>query len=268
MPAITNQHTYNLPATLYPYATAVNGEIGISGELTYKFKKTKNAKSQIDKLLGGKYGTKVTIGYSHANTLDTTKLYGEDATEYEQFLADPDRQGYTTNLLSFKGRNMIKDFNIEIDKKINKKWKFKYTYYNLVFDKDLVQKGVISEKTPIIYGDIHVLDVSHKINKKHSIRFEAQNLTTDQDQQDWATGLIEYTVSPHWFLTVMDQYNYGNVIEEQQIHYPIVSAGYLKKSTRLELRYGKQRAGIFCVGGVCREVPASNGLAFSLSSSF
>ncbi len=268
MPAITKQHTYNLPATLYPYATAVNGEIGFSGEITYKFKKTKNAKSKIDKLLGGKYGTKVTIGYTHANTLDTTHFYSNEASLWEQYEVDPTRQGYSTNFFSMKGRNMIKDFNIEIAKKINKKWKGKYTYFNLVFDKWLVQKAVINDHIPIIYADIHVVDVSYKINKKHNVRVELQNLSTKQDQGDWATALIEYTVSPHWFATVMDQYNYGNEIENQKIHYPIISAGYLKNSTRIELRYGKQRAGIFCVGGVCREVPASNGIALSLSSSF
>jgi hypothetical protein len=268
VPPVMKQHTYNLPATLYPYATAINGEIGLSGEVIYKFKKTKNAVSGIDKLLGGKYGTKVTIGYAQANTLDTTHFSSDDATEVEQFEADPSRQGYTTKLFSLAGRNMIKDLNIEIDKKINKKWKFKYTYFNLVFDKSLIQKGVFSDKEPVIFADIHVADVSYKINKKHNLRVELQNLTSKQDQGDWGTALIEYTVSPHWFLTVMDQYNYGNDVEEQKIHYPIVSAGFLKKSTRLEVRYGKQRAGIFCVGGVCRVVPASNGLAFSISSSF
>jgi len=267
MPPVTKQHTYNLPATLYPYATAVNGEIGVSGEVAYKFKKAKDAKSGIDKLLGGKYGTKVTIGYAHANTLDTNHLYSENATEYEQFIADPNREGYTTKLFSLGGKNMIKDFNIEVYKKVSKKVKMRYTYYNLVFDKELIQKGVNSEKPPI-YADIYVADVAYKINKKHSIRFELQNLTTKQDEGDWATGLVEYTVSPHWFVTAMDQYNYGNKVEELKIHYPIISAGYLQKSTRVELRYGKQRAGIFCVGGVCREVPASNGLALSVSSSF
>jgi hypothetical protein len=34
------------------------------------------------------------------------------------------------------------------------------------------------------------------------------------------------------------------------------------------MSYGKQRAGIFCVGGVCRNVPASNGFAISITSSF
>lgn len=268
MPPVTKQHTYNLPATLYPYATALNGEIGYSSELTYKFKKASKAKSGIDKALGGKYGTKITIGYAQANTLDTTRFYSDNDDPLVQQTLDPERQGYSTNLFSFDGEVMIKDLNIEIDKKFNKKLKGKYTYFNLVFDQSLVQKGEFNPKEEKINADIHVVDVTYKINKKHSVRVELQNLATEQDQGDWATGLIEYTVSPHWFVTVMDQYNYGNDNKDLQIHYPIVSAGYLHKATRIETRYGKQRAGIFCVGGVCREVPASNGFALSISHSF
>ncbi|HPU24227.1 MAG TPA: DUF6029 family protein [Candidatus Kapabacteria bacterium] len=36
----------------------------------------------------------------------------------------------------------------------------------------------------------------------------------------------------------------------------------------MQLTYGKQNQGIICVGGVCRTVPASNGLYLSISSSF
>ena len=33
-------------------------------------------------------------------------------------------------------------------------------------------------------------------------------------------------------------------------------------------REGKQREGLLCIGGVCRQVPASNGMTFSLTTSF
>ncbi len=42
----------------------------------------------------------------------------------------------------------------------------------------------------------------------------------------------------------------------------------LKGSTRIAVGYGKKRAGIFCVGGVCKEVPSSNGFNLTISSSF
>ena len=41
-----------------------------------------------------------------------------------------------------------------------------------------------------------------------------------------------------------------------------------KESNRIEIGYGKKRAGIFCVGGVCKEVPSSNGFSLNISSSF
>ena len=35
-------------------------------------------------------------------------------------------------------------------------------------------------------------------------------------------GLIEYTISPNWFFTIQDMYNWGNEDPEKQLHYPIV----------------------------------------------
>jgi hypothetical protein len=79
---------------------------------------------------------------------------------------------------------------------------------------------------------------------------------------------LEYTYSPNWFIAVVDQYNFGNEIQEKQIHYLTGNIGYMNKGNRIMLSYGRQRAGIFCVGGVCRNVPASNGLSLSVMSSF
>jgi hypothetical protein len=67
---------------------------------------------------------------------------------------------------------------------------------------------------------------------------------------------------------VMDQYNYGNPKSDLQIHYVIGTFGYVHEATRLTLSYGRQRAGLFCVGGVCRFVPASNGLTLNFTQSF
>ena len=66
IPAITKQHTYNLAATLYPYATVVQGEVGWSAEVFYTIPR----KSK----LGGKYGTKISFQYATASSLDTTNL--------------------------------------------------------------------------------------------------------------------------------------------------------------------------------------------------
>ena len=95
-----------------------------------------------------------------------------------------------------------------------------------------------------------------------------QSLTTDQDDGDWASLLLEYTISPHWFFSALDQYNYGNSNPVKQLHYYFGSVGYIQNSTRISINYGRQRAGIFCVGGICRNVPASNGISLTVSSSF
>ena len=111
------------------------------------------------------------------------------------------------------------------------------------------------------------------------MRFEAQYLSTKQDQGNWATALVELTFSPHWFIAVMDQYNFVTFddtflqdgkteVTPERLHYPISSVGYIRGGTRFQLNYGRQRAGIFCVGGVCRTVPAANGLSLSVTTTF
>jgi hypothetical protein len=66
----------------------------------------------------------------------------------------------------------------------------------------------------------------------------------------------------------MDVYNYGNETDAKQVHYYKAAAGFMKGTTQISLSYGKQREGILCVGGVCRAVPAANGLLLSITSSF
>ena len=60
----------------------------------------------------------------------------------------------------------------------------------------------------------------------------------------------------------------GNENNDKKLHYLNANVGYIKGSNRFEIGYGKKREGIFCVGGVCKLVPASNGFNFSVSSSF
>jgi hypothetical protein len=85
---------------------------------------------------------------------------------------------------------------------------------------------------------------------------------------NWATAVIEYTISPNWFFAVMDQYNYGNPDEDKRVHYLLGSVGYIHNATRFSVNFGKQRAGIFCIGGICRPVPASNGVTLTFTTSF
>jgi len=248
LPAITRQHTYNLAATLYPYATVLNGEVGVSGELFYTFKR--------ESVLGGKYGTYISLNVAAVNSLDTSHVGGRDELI----------NGYKVNTLGFGDTKYVRDVNLEIRKKINKAWSVNFIHYYFEFNTKVTP--VTQDFKGLVYANIDVLDIQYKFKPKHSIRAELQSLVTEQDKGNWATALVEYTFSPHWSFAVMDQYNYGNSDSEKRVHYLYGNIGYSKGASRIMIGYGKRRAGIFCIGGVCRAVPASNGIEINLTSSF
>jgi hypothetical protein len=253
IPAITKQHTYTL-AAFYPFSTQPMGELGFLGEINYNIKKKST--------LGGKYGALITVNYSRVNALNGGNSI---LTETES---------HTPMFFSVIGEDLFfRDFNIELKKKLNRKAKLTTSFIDMIYNKDVVQgKG----------GDIHsrigIIELNYKLKPKHTIRTELQYLSVDknkkydQDSGDWMMALVEYTFAPHWFFAIVDQYNGGYIdydqIEHEAVHYLNLSCGYSSGTNRFELGYGKKREGIFCVGGVCKNVPSSNGFTFSVTSSF
>lgn len=250
LPAITKIHTYSMTA-YYPFATQPLGEYGLQGELFYKFKK--------GSLLGGKYGTGLSVNFSTVS--DINKAAINDSTS----IGETGTIGYNSDPFAVGEEKFFSDFNIDITKKFSKKVKAIFSYMNLVYNKDAIQ-GLSGYGT--IYADIGVIDITYKIKPKNTIRMEMQSLTTNQDDGSWIMGLVEYTLAPHWFIAGFDEYNYGNKKEDKRIHYYTAQIGYKNKGNTFTLGYGRQRAGIFCVGGVCRNVPASNGITLAITSSF
>jgi len=251
IPTITKTHTYNLAATLYPYATVINGESSFRGELYYNLKRGST--------LGGKYGTKMNLVFATSYSLDTTNFGREEGR--------PDLvYGYQRNSWGFGDSLNVQDISFEIERKFSKKFKAKAMYMNLQFN--TLATPVTTDFKGIVFADIFVLETQIKTAKRQSLRTEFQVLFTEQDKGDWATVVAEYTWSPHWFASLIDQYNFGNPDEAKRVHYIFGSAGYINGAHRLSLGYGKRREGIFCVGGVCRAVPASSGLEMTFTSSF
>jgi hypothetical protein len=248
LPALTRQHTYNLAATIYPYGTQPNGEMAYQADISYKIKK--------GTMLGGKYGTDISLNISGVNDI-------------ERSAAPNDTFGYNSRFLGVSKTILFRDYNIEISHKWNKDLKTNLMYMYFAYNKDIVQfQNYASSLYGTIRGHIVVLDVNYKFSKKVGLHAELQNLYTKQDEGSWAMALLELSISPHWFIAVLDQYNYGNTVKIERVHYVTGSVGYTRGAHRFMATYGRQRAGIFCVGGVCRNVPASNGLTLSVSTSF
>ncbi|MFT5970396.1 MAG: hypothetical protein ACI8ZO_000906 [Flavobacteriales bacterium] len=247
LPSLSKQHTYAL-AAFYPNATQPTGEMAIQGELFYKIKKKT--------MLGGKYGTNLSLNFS--KSLDIDRMPLNDSTTVDE----SGTLGYTSSFFTSGKRDFYQDFNIEINRKINKKLRIIGTYMNLEYNKFL------QGKNGMVLANIFILEAQYKIKSKRSIRTELQYMSTSKDMGSWSMALIEYTMAPHWFVAVQDQFNHGNTNKDLRIHYYTLSTGYTKGAHRIAVNYGKQRAGIFCVGGVCREVPASKGLSVSITSSF
>ncbi len=283
LPSLTTLHTYALPA-LYSFNTIAVGEQGLQAEVSYNFK----SKTP----LGGKYGTQVTASYAISQSLDKEyvdengnrldrPIYNPADTSLTGAYTQAGSEGYQSNFFGLGNIKYFQDIHISVKKKLNKKWKGTFTYYNFVFDNDYMRKGAndynfyIAGVKPHSYTiNVAVVELLYKIKPRHSLRMEFQGLftgTTDgikQDRGDWALVLFEYSISPHWFIAIQDAYNFGNPDSDLQIHYVNANIGYTVGTTKFQLGYGRQQAGVFCVGGICRTVPASNGFAIGITSNF
>jgi hypothetical protein len=247
LPPLTPQHTYRL-ATLYPYATQPRGEMGFQADVFY------NAKEE--SWLGGKYGTTFTFNYSRINGIQTRPVVGPDSAK-----------GYESDFLAVGKNTYYQNLSLEVTKKVSPKVKIIASYLFIEADNEVLRISA-NQGVKTIYSHIGVVDVSWKIRPKHTLRFEGQNLHTKQDNGSWAMLLAEYQMGSHYFFAVYDEYNYGNQEVSQRIHYLGASVGYTKGTVRVTVSGGRQRAGVFCVGGVCRFVPASSGVSASVSASF
>ncbi|WP_047551124.1 DUF6029 family protein [Psychroserpens sp. Hel_I_66] len=254
LPALTKQQDYAL-SNIYLYQAqsplfiqnfgGQAGEIGGQIDIYYTFKKGSP--------IGGKYGTKITGNMSYWSLLDAT--FNQDNSTYD------------AEFLKF-GEKLYKDINFEIKKKWSKDWSSVLFYQNLKINKNLAIEGSYIPNDEAITSNIIVAETTRKFDYGKSIRLEAQHLFSKEDNKNWAGGTLEYVVNRNLAFYVADIYNYGNDIEEDQNHYYNFGGSYTKGATRVALNYGRQRGGLFCVGGVCRFVPENTGLSLNVSTAF
>lgn len=163
------------------------------------------------------------------------------------------------SILDGKRTLFWRDVNVDVERQWNKKWKTLILYS---FQDNMDRQA-----------HIFVADVMHKFNRKTSLRFEVQYLLSGDDKSewdgmhsegDWIAGLVEFSLAPRWSFYVQDMYNIG----QSKTHYYNGGVSYTYNRTRVQLSYGRNRAGYICSGGVCRYTPAFSGINLMLTSSF
>jgi hypothetical protein len=167
----------------------------------------------------------------------------------------------TKNNIFSAGKNAyFRDLSIEWKKKWSNKINSIIAYHNLFYNKSVVEGGIYNN----INANIILLNTTYRYAAKKSFRFELQHLFTKDDNGNWAAAVTEFNFAPSFSFYVSDLYNY----DVTNTHYPNIGGSYTKSGSRFSLAYGRQRAGLFCVGGICRFVPAATAVTATLTITF
>ncbi len=236
LPALTRQYTYML-ANLEPYQVNGDGEIAGQIDLYYTYR-------------------------SKTNRARYWNFHANFSTAY-----DKDKNAADKHELLWR------DINVDVERQWNKKLKTSLLFSMQEWNP---YKG---SKAVTYVSNIVVADVTYKFNRKHSLRVEGQYLYSQDYQGDWVAGLVEYSFAPRWSFYFQNMYNLGD--ENEGEHKPLDEFGkplkvyyyqggmsYTKNRTRIQLSYGRNRAGYICSGGVCRYSPAYTGVNLALTTSF
>lgn len=247
IPSLTKQQGFSL-ANIYVYQAqpqlsfnpvGKSGEIGFQIDVFYKFKRGTN--------IGGKYGTQIALNYAIWNGLDAIYNLGD--------------RTYSSQFLSF-GTKYYTDFNIEI----RKKWSKKITTVNTLiwqfYNKKLLEDSVGEINTFLILSE-----TSYKFSNILSSRLKLEHLQSNSDTKSWAAATFEFYFK-NSSVYIADTYNYKNNNYVEKVHYYNVGGSYSKNKYRFSVNYGRQRGGLVCIGGVCRLVPRTTGLSFTINATY
>lgn len=233
IPALTAQYSYLL-MNLNPYIVQPSTMLGsyiAPGEIGGQVDIYYNVARKT--WLGGKRGMKLGLNYS----------------TYWSLVED--RSAKADNLL-------WQSINFTLEKQITRKFKLNFLYS---FQEYNESHGV----NPYTWKtNIFVADMLYKWTPTISTRLELQYLQSKSDDKDWMAALAEVNFAPHWSLFVSDMYNHGKT----KLHYYNAGVSYTKSRTRIQLSYGRNRAGVVCSGGVCRNIPAYTGANLMITTSF
>lgn len=238
LPPFTMEHTYTL-AALYPYATRPDGEWAYQAAAAYTFLKGST--------IGGKYGTTVKVNFSHVHSVRKNGA-GDIGTD-----------GYGSPFWAWGDATYYQDIDVQLEKRLAKDTKL-----NLMYMYQRYNQTLLEGHGGMLNSHIFVADVKQKLAPNTTLRVEGQYLASKDGDKDWLFGLGELSLAPHWMFTLSDLYNVGNT----RVHYYQGYVTYSGGAHRLQLGYGRTRAGFNCSGGVCRYIPATKGLTLSYNYNF
>lgn len=249
VPAITKQHDYLLnniyvynaqPRMLFDDFEKRVGEVGGQIDVYYTFNKSTAL---------GKYGTKFAGNFSY---------WGGIEADFN--VAD---QTYDVKFIG-KGQRYFRDLNFEIKNRWNSLWSTSVSFQDVIIDQAVSKGGILGSQGDI-RAQVAAAEATRRLGKGKAITMELQHLWTEQDDKNWVASVVEYNFNSYFAVYASDAWNYG---EEKELHYYNFGGSYSKGHVRLGLNYGRQRGGLICVGGVCREVPKSTGVSANLSVTF
>ncbi|MFN3305901.1 MAG: DUF6029 family protein [Candidatus Kapaibacteriota bacterium] len=253
LPSLTKQHHYSLPA-FYSASTQGNGEEGIQIEFNYTLPNN-------FPFIGGEYETNLNAGFSLVKSIDTSRI---------------DEFTYKSNFWGFGKTLFYQDIFLELRRKISKPFDITLAYIGQIYNKDVME----NEGSPL-YGNVHnhtlVGEFIYSFDRRNSLRCEIQHmwskndstvLSEDKKNGNWLALLVEHSIAPHWYFSILDQWNYGNANKNLRAHYIKALITFIHKTTRISVGFGREAGGIVCIGGVCRQVPISYGFSLSITTSF
>lgn len=211
-----------------------------------------------------------------------TQFLGEQALQVDVRYSPKRKISYNVNFSNITDldnellyREVFTEFYLK-----KKKWKLTTGVQFQQYNQEIYE---VKPGVPLLEAVTPYADFLYRIDKKRSIRFEAQYMKVGQDDNgelhdygNWAFGLVEFGLAPHWTFTVSDMYNINpgkntprdENGKQEDVHFPRFDVFYTNKANRYSLSYVKQVEGIVCTGGICRLEPAFSGVRLTVNSTF
>jgi predicted porin len=101
------------------------------------------------------------------------------------------------------------------------------------------------------------------MRKNIQMRAELQYLYSKQYEGQWVAALYELSLWRQLVVSGQWLYNIGHADEANNEHYYTIGAAYTHGAHRVMAGYTKTREGYNCSGGICRKVPAQEGITLT-----